>query len=110
MANITKKQLEAMLEEQRQIMVQQQAQIDALVAAAAKKTAKPEKPIVGACPDYATAAQRVEYEKLAKRALEILPDVKKAAKTESVSVFIPVAKDKPEAMPHSIRFTAKYSK
>lgn len=68
----------------------------------------PKKSWLTDCPDYATAAQRVEYDKLAKRAKSQLDAMKAALGTESVSCFIPVPKDQ-NRMPHSIRWNATYS-
>ena len=76
----------------------------------AEKPAKQEKPWISDCPDYATAAQRVEYEKLAKRAAEQRQAVMDALGTKSVKCFIPVSPDNPSRMPHTVRWTASYSK
>lgn len=59
--------------------------------------------------DYGTAAQRVEYDKLAERARNQYKDVCKALGTDSVTAFIPVPKEQGR-MPHTIKWSAKYSK
>ena len=68
-----------------------------------------EKPLIAPCPDYATPEQRIEYDKLAKRALKQRDAVAAAMGTESVRAFIPVSKTQ-SAMPHSIKWTGYYSK
>jgi len=78
-------------------------------AAAAAKPAKQAKPWIQPCPDYASPAQRAEYDKLADRAAKQRKTVCEALGTESVSCFIPVAEDK-RRMPHTVRWTARYSK
>ena len=86
--------------------------VSALAAQPVKQTAKPEpkaKPFVAECPDYATAAQRIEYDKLAERARKQRKAMVEAMGTESVSAFIPVPKTA-DRMPHSIKWTATYSK
>ena len=68
-----------------------------------------ERPFVKPCPDYATDAQRKEYDKLAARALEQKDAVMAALGTKTVSVFIAVPRDQGK-MPHSIQWKATYSK
>jgi len=60
-------------------------------------------------PDYGTPAQRVEYDKLAKRAVAQRDKIAAAMGVEYVSCFIPVSK-KQDVMPHSIKWAARYSK
>ena len=60
-------------------------------------------------PDYGTAAQKVEYDKLAKRAVDQRDKIAAAMGVEYVSCFIPVSK-KQDVMPHSIKWAARYSK
>ena len=90
------------------------AELIELVAELAKQVEKKQTTqrteLVKPCPDYATAAQRAEYEKLAKRAKQLYKEVCRAAGTEAVSVFIPVSKDNVSRMPHTITFKATYSK
>ena len=73
-----------------------------------KKVEKPKKPWLAACPDYATPAQKLEYDKLAKRAAEQRDAVKAALGTEAVSAFIPVPKTAGR-MPHTIKWSATYN-
>ena len=86
------------------------AQLNA-AAPAKQETPKPpkQKPFIAPCPDYATAAQRIEYDKLAKRANELRKDVAKVMGTDSVRAFIPVSREQAK-MPHTIQWTASYSK
>jgi len=113
MARTTVAQLETLI-------ATQQEQLDKLTAAIMTMAAqqqqpkqqpkqKQQKPWLSECPDYATAAQRVEFEKLAKRAKQQREAIVRELGTESVSCFIPVAKQQ-DRMPHSIRWTATYSK
>jgi len=62
------------------------------------------------CPAYATDAQKVEYDKLAKRAAEQRDAVMAALGTKSLKCFIPVPKRDQTRMPHSIQWKATYSK
>lgn len=111
---MTKAEMAELMTAQNAQMAAQAEQIEkltALVNALSIKAQKqkPAKPWLAACPDYATAAQRVEYDKLAERAKAQRDDVVKLLGTESVSCFIPVAKEQAR-MPHSIKWTATYSK
>lgn len=99
-------------------LIEQNERLEAMVTALmgklekaekANKKQKPVKPWLATCPDYATDAQRVEYDKLANRARKQHDDAVKLFGTESVSCFIPVAKEQGR-MPHSIKWTATYSK
>jgi hypothetical protein len=74
------------------------------------KPKKADKPWLEACPDYATDAQRAEYDKLAKRAAEQRDAVMTALGTKSVKAFIPVPKRDQTRMPHTIQWSAMYSK
>ena len=76
----------------------------------AQATPKKEKPWLEPCPDYATAAQRVEYDKLAERARQQRDGVMAALGTKSVKAFIPVPKRDQARMPHTIQWSATYSK
>ena len=119
MARSTVATLEARMDARDAQLDARNAQLDAkldklfeLVAAAAqpkKAAAQPKKSWLKPCPDYATAAQRVEYDKLAERARGQLQAMKQALGTESVSCFIPVPREA-NRMPHSIRWNATYSK
>lgn len=109
MANVTKAQLI-------EINAAQQAQIDKLTEMVAaltkgntKQQAKPEKTLLDECPEYATAAQREQYMKTAKRAMELLPAVTKACGTKSVKAFVPVSKRYQNRLPHTIEFKATYT-
>lgn len=79
-----------------------------------KQAKKPEQPKedewLKPFPPYGTPAQRVEYDKLAERAKSQLKSVQEALGTKSIKCFIPVPKDDVTRMPHTIRWTASYSK
>ena len=91
-------------------LVEKLATQDTKQAAKPAKPAKPARPWWGEFPtDYGTAAQRVEWEKLVERAKKQREDVAKALGTDSVKCFIPVPKAA-DKMPHSIKWTASYSK
>lgn len=90
------------------------AQIVTAVVTAQQTTAKtakpaaPAKPWLSPCAEYATAAQKVEYDKLATKAKAQLSAAKKLFGTESVTCFIPIPKTA-DRMPHSLRWSATYS-
>ena len=94
------------------------AKLDQLIAAVSKgdqakgqpAPKKQDKPWLEPCPDYATPAQRAEYDKLAKRAAEQRDAVMATLGTKSVKAFIPVPKRDQARMPHTIQWTATYSK
>jgi len=116
MARTTVKDLEQVCTEQAERieqlykLVEKLATQDTKQAAKPAKPAKPTRPWWGEFPtDYGTAAQRVEWEKLVERAKKQREDVAKALGTESVKCFIPVPKAA-DKMPHSIKWTASYSK
>ena len=85
----------------------------ALAADQAKQPKKPEQPKddewLKPCPDYATAAQRVEYDKLAEKAKKQRPELMKSLGTKSIKAFIPVPKKDTTRMPHTIRWDVTYS-
>ena len=110
MANLTKAQLI-------EINRAQQEQLDKLtemVAALTKgtKPAKQEKTLLDEIPDYATAAQREAYEKLAKQVIDeqMAEAVAKAIGRGTVKAFIPVSKRYTNRMPHSVQFTVTFAK
>lgn len=76
----------------------------------AQATPKKEKPWLEPCPEYATSAQRAEYEKLAERAKGQREAMIAALGTQSVKAFIPVPKRDQARMPHTIQWSATYSK
>ena len=93
-----------------------EAKIDQLIelAAATAQAKQPkqakqadERPWWGECPEYATASQRVEWQKLVKKAKATRDKVAAAAGTECIKCFIPVPK-KQDLMPHSINWKVSY--
>lgn len=112
MANITVAKLQAQTDERFERLEGMIAQLlQAQQGDTQDKTPKApkERPFVKPCPDYATPAQRAEYDKLAARALEQKDAVMAALGTKTVSVFIAVPRDQGK-MPHSIQWKATYSK
>lgn len=85
----------------------------ALAADQTKQAKKPEQPKddewLKPFPEYGTPAQKVEYDKLAKRAAGQRKAMEEALGTKSIKCFIPVPREQAR-MPHSIRWTATYAK
>ena len=75
--------------------------------AKASKPAKQDKPWVAECPEYATAAQRIEYDKLVAKAKEQREAIMAATGSKAVTAFIPVSKTQ-DRMPHSIKWNVTY--
>lgn len=108
------KEMEAKMSEQ-SANIDKLAQIVTAVVTAQQTTAKtakpaaPAKPWLSPCAEYATPAQKVEYDKLASKAKAQLSAAKKLFGTESVTCFIPIPKTA-DRMPHSLRWSATYAK
>lgn len=87
--------------------------VAALVNAQGSKPTKPEQPkrdwLSPFPSEYGTAAQRVEYDKLAERARKQRQAIIKATGTETVTAFIPVPQNA-DRMPHTIKWSCSYSK
>ena len=109
MANITKAQLAELNAAQEQEILELKLQLAKLQG---KKPAKQEKTLFDEIPDYATAAQREAYEKLAKQVIEecMTDAVAKAIGRGTVKAFIPVSKRYTNRMPHSVQFTVTFAK
>ena len=104
MTTMTKAQMQELLDAQ----AAQIAQLTELVKANVKTPKQDKKPLVSPCPDYATPAQRVEYEKMAEKAAKMYDDACKFFGTKAVRPFVPVPKQA-DRMPHSIRWTVTYN-
>ena len=116
MARTTVKELEArineMNEQQSKLAESMDRMLQMMMASTQVGQAKPAKepkPWLQDCPDYATPAQRTEYDKLAKRAASQRKAVMEALGTETVTAFIPVPKTA-DRMPHTVKWSAIYSK